>query len=206
MPLTTRRSLLLSCFAVAWVAGVRANADTGEDARKFVLDLTRQGIDLMANRTVADDQRREEFRRIFVSTFDLSAIGQFVLGRYWRGASPDQQKEFLQLFEDMQVLTWSKRFKGYQGEKVEVLSSNADGADAWRVDSRLNRPNSPVIPLQWRIHQTGGAWKVIDIVVDGASMALTQRQDYGSVIQESGGLDPMIATMKKKVDELRNAG
>lgn len=117
----------------------------------------------------------------------MNTIGRFALGRYWRSASPAQQEEYLGLFESMIVEIYSRRFGDYNGEKFEILSARELGKTDVIVSSRIVPKNNVPIALDWRVRQKKGRFVIIDVMVEGVSMALTQRSDFASVIQRGGG-------------------
>lgn len=186
-----------------------ATADgNGDGAKQFITDLANRAIGVMADKSLADKDRVQKFHDLFIASFDLPAIGQHVLGRFWRTATPDQRSTFLALFEQQEVLVWSSRFKGYSGEKLAVESAEPADGGSFTVESKINRPSGGPIPLEWTVAQTdGGNWRISDIVVEGASMALTLRQDFSSVIEANGGkVDALLTAMQKKIDQLRSTG
>jgi phospholipid transport system substrate-binding protein len=195
---------LAALLVVVALQTTPSRAETAADPQAFIADLAKTAISTVADKQIADTERRERFRRLFVSSFDLPDIGRFVLARFWRTASPDQQQQFLKLFEDIEVLTWSQRFKDYNGESLQTLSTNIDADRGWVVDSQLVRVGQPAIPLQWKVHRAeDGSLKVVDIVVEGVSMALTQRQDYASVLQNGGGkLDSLFPILHNKIVDM----
>jgi phospholipid transport system substrate-binding protein len=185
----------------------RVWAASEQDAQIFIRDLAQKAIDTVAAQNISDTERSDRFRRLFVSAFDIPEIGRFVLSRYWRAANSDQRKEFLKEFEDMQVLTWSKRFKDYHGERLEIVGASMQNDNTWLVDSEVVRPQSKPIPVQWRVRQSSnGGLKVVDIIPENVSMALTQRQDYASAMQSNGGsIDNLLVSMRDKNDQLAAA-
>ncbi len=196
------------CLLVAMAVPGSARAATADQAQSFIQALAHNAISTVANKQLSDVQRNDNFRRLFVSAFDIPGIGRFVLSRYWRTATPDQQKEFLKLFEDINVLTWAQRFKDYNGETLQTLGATKDGDRGWIVDSRIMRKQGPPIPVQWRLRQDDdGNLRIIDIIVEGVSMAITYRSDYASAIQSNGGrVDSLLAAMRRKIDQLKAAG
>jgi len=206
------RRTVLQAFAVLGFTAVifpgRCWADPGTDAEKFVQGLAGQAITTVADRQIPDSERAIRFRKLFVSHFDIPEIGRFVLSRYWRQATPEQQQEFLKLFEDISVLTWSRRFKEYDGETLEASSSSKDGDHGWLVESHIVRTQGPSIPIQWRLRQgDDGAFRIVDIIVDGVSMAITHRSDYAAAMQANGGkVDSLLAIMHSKLETLKAEG
>jgi phospholipid transport system substrate-binding protein len=80
-------------------------AQADEAAKSFIGTLAQRAITTVADRQISQSERDERFRKLFISSFDIPEIGRFVLSRYWRVATPDQQQEFLSLFEEITVLT-----------------------------------------------------------------------------------------------------
>ena len=204
LPQTLAVLLLATSALLAAPAG--AADKTPDDAKEFIQNLAHQAISTVAQRELADSERNDRFRRLFVASFDLPQISQFVLARYWRTATPEQQQEFIKLFQEMQVLNWAQRFKDYKGENLAVNASSKDDK-GFTVESQINHPPAQPMPVQWKVHQADdGTLKVTDIVVEGVSMAITQRSDYNSMLQGNGGkIDALLTALRTKVDQMRAA-
>ncbi len=211
-----RRQILRGVTLVGSLAltGVKlrdAYADTtasdAAGAQQFINELANKAIAVMAEKSESDTNRNQMFEALFVSSFDLPAIGQRVLGRYWRAASAEQRDKFLKLFEQQEVLTWAGRFKSYDGQKLVVESASPSQGGGWEVRSHVEQPHGQAVPLVWTVTQTDGHWRVGDIVIGGASMAVTLHQDFGSVLDANGGkVDGLLAAMQKKIDQLKGTG
>jgi phospholipid transport system substrate-binding protein len=202
----SRRSLLQSALAgaVFCAAGLPSRAAEA-DPRAFVDHLATQAMDTMVAKGVSDAERTARFRTLFTNAVDMPELAKFVLGRYWRTATPEQQQEFLKLFEDILVLTWANRFKDYAGGvQHQVTGATPDGERGVFVESRVSREKQEPISLQWRLRQPDGGFKVVDLIVEGSSMAITYRSEYASVIQSSGGkVDGLLNAMRKKIAQLQ---
>lgn len=202
----SRRSLLSAFATVAVLVslGVPARADTNADARAFIQRLADTAMNTVAIKGLSDEERTRRFRTLFVDTFDLPEIGKLVLARYWRAATPEQQQEFLRLFEDVQVYTWTRRFKDYSGETLDILGVQSEGESDVLVESRIKREKLDPIAVAWRVRKEGDVFKVLDIKVEGASMAFTHRSEYSSVIQGGGGqVEALLTALRKKVAQLQ---
>ncbi|MDR3435818.1 ABC transporter substrate-binding protein [Telmatospirillum sp.] len=204
---TFLKTVLVLALAVGAFPGL-GHAQTGDAAQKFITSLAQKAITTVADRQLSQSDRDDRFRKLFVSAFDIPEIGRFVLSRSWRTATPEQQQEFLGLFEEITVLTWSKRFQDYNGESLETVSATKDGDRNWFVDSHILRAQGTQIPVQWRLKEADdGSFHVIDIVVEGVSMAITHRSDYAAALQANGGrVDGLLTIMRTKLDQLKAAG
>lgn len=170
-----------------------------QGALRFVEGLTRQGIDFLSNETLSHDQRVKEFKELLRTSFDMKTIGRFTLGRYWRQATPAQQSEYLKLFEDSVINSYARRFEEYQGQTVVVNNARNQGEKDTIVSSDIvSDDGSPQVRVDWRIRKKGSSYKVVDVIVEGVSMAVTQRSDFASVIQRGGGnIDVLLEHLRK---------
>jgi phospholipid transport system substrate-binding protein len=178
-------------------AFITVSADAGPAAQKFIDGMAQRAVDFLANTSLSQDQKSAEFRNLLQDSFDLETIGRFALGRYWNTATPEQRKEYQQLFRNMVVKVYSNRFKEYQGQKVETRSHRVDANGDVIVTSFIVPEKGAEIQVDWRTRNKNGKWKIVDVIVEGVSMSVTQRSDFSSVIQRGGG------DMKVLLDYLR---
>ena len=173
-------------------AGLYYNVNTAGDAiasgaEKFITKLTDQGIGFLENKEISQEKQTAEFRKLLNQHFDMNTIARFSLGRYWRTASKPQRDEYLKLFKVMIIDVYSSRFSDYEGQKIEVVGSRKEGEKDILVHSVLSQKNGPDVKVDWRVRNRKGQYRVIDVIVEGVSMALTQRSDFSSVVQRGGG-------------------
>ena len=184
-----RRPLSLMVLVLAFVLPATASrAAPATNAGTFIQNLVSQAIDLLNNKQMAAPDREQHFTALLHDNFDIPRIARFVLGRYWRTATPQERQEFTQLFGRWVVQTYSARFSEYRGETVKVTGTRDESPTSSIVSSQLIRPNgTPPAKVDWRVRHENGDYKIIDVDVEGVSMALTQRDEFASVIQRNGG-------------------
>ena len=166
---------------------ISLNESAVQDASKFIDRVAQQGIGFLSDENLSETQRSTAFRKLLKSNFDMQTIGRFALGRYWREASKQQQDEYLKLFNEMVVDVYSDRFKEYQGQQLDVQDARADGKSDVIVHSVIKSNEGIEVSVDWRVRHKNSDYKVVDVIVEGVSMALTQRSDFSSVIQRGGG-------------------
>jgi phospholipid transport system substrate-binding protein len=183
-------------------------ASAEADPKAFVTQLAAKAMETMTVKGISDSERSQRFRSQFTTDVDLAEIGKFVLGRHWRAATPDQQQEFLKAFEDIVVLTWATRFKDYGGDLRHVVTNvAADGERSIVVESKVERDHQTPINLQWKLRKGEADLRVIDLVVEGASMAITYRNEYSAVIQSNGGkVEGLLSALRTKIAEMQASG
>jgi phospholipid transport system substrate-binding protein len=192
------RVLLLIALPLAIAAGPAA-ADTGDaKATAFMNGLWSQALDLLNKKRPAAE-RQAQFRELFHKDFDTPGIARFVLGRYWRTASPEEKQEFLKLFDSYVVYVYTARLSDFEGEQFKITGARPD-QDAMLVSTDVSTPGAPQpLRVDWRLINDDGAYKISDVIVDGVSMLVTQRSEFASVIQRHGGqIQGLIDLMRQK--------
>ncbi len=196
-----RRPLLIGAvmaLAVSLISGsaIAASADD------FIRSAGEKTFRSLAQE-MTDEQREDRFREILTETFDLPTIARFTLGRYWRVASKKQRDDYVRLFEEFIVQAYSHRFKDLSGRTFEVKQSHEINARDRLVLSEIQIENGkPPIRVNWRVRLRGKAYRVIDVVVEGVSMSVTQRAEFAAVIRRSGGkLEGLLAALRRKTGQ-----
>jgi phospholipid transport system substrate-binding protein len=191
--------------AIATVPPSAAGPDFSAEASTFVQSLDDKAVAIAAGQSLDVAERDRRFHDMFVASFDVPAIGRFVLGRHWRTATDAQKAEFLTLFEGMIVKTYSTRFTTYRGERFTITGARADG-DSAIVTSAFAQLTGPPLNVGWRVLKTEGQLKIADVMVEGVSMSVTQQQEFGAVIQRGGGqIDSLLASMRERAQQSTRA-
>ena len=194
----TRRFFLTAAFAL--IAGVLLPAmlSAASDPAAVINNLGNRALEVLGkNATPA--QRVARFHELFREDFDVPGIARFVLGRYWKTATPEQQGEFTRLFEDYIALVYSSQLSAYSGETLKVIGSRADPEGAVVASGIIRPSGAPPVKVEWHLTDQHGTYKIRDVAVDGISMAVTQRSEFASVIQRNGGqVQGLIAMLREK--------
>jgi phospholipid transport system substrate-binding protein len=143
--------------------------------------------------------RRARFAQLFHEDFDGPGIARFVVSRYWRTASQEEQQEFVRLFEDYVVVVYTARLGDFGGKSFNIRSSRIDGDEIVVSTAISGSGNASPLNVDWRLVTNNGAYKIRDVIVEGISMGVTQRSEFASVIERNGGqLRGLIALMREK--------
>lgn len=182
-------------------AAAETAATDQSNASKFVQVLGDRAISIIANPSITPQQRGEQFKQILSDSFDLKTIGRFVIGRSWNAATPEQQEEYMKLFQALVVKTYGDRLTLYTGEGFKVLNQRDESEQDVIVNSEITHPDgsTPTV-IEWRVRNRNGKLGVIDVVVEGVSLSVTQRQEYSAVIQNNGGqIDGLLTLMRQRL-------
>jgi len=194
-------NIALALLCVSFLAAAPARA--GGDAQGLISDLGRRAIEVLTQKKISDSQREQNFRRLFDEGFDVNSVSRFVLGRYWNTSTEPQRREFVKLFEAYVVKAYAVRFSEYTDQQFKVTGSRPQGDDESLVTSEIIRPEGgPPIKVDWRVVSAAGAPKITDVVVEGVSMAITQRDQFASIIQRNGGeVDALLKLLREKTGQ-----
>lgn len=198
--LLPRRLLIAACASLA--LGLLADAPPARaaGADDFIREVGGDTLKALGDRSLTAEKREGLVRSLLTNHLDLDAVGQFCLGRYNRGLSDAQKQEYNSLFQDYLVKVYSQLLSQYNGETLEVHDGSKAAGSEQVVESVINRQNGPPIRVEWKTHEKNGKPLVTDVVVEGVSMAFTQRQQFESVIQNNGGkVEALFAAMRRQI-------
>ena len=202
--LQCRREVLavLAVLGVAFVApGVSSGQDTAAGA--FLESLTHDVFTKLDDTSLSQTEKERDLRNLFRQNFDTPAISRFVLGKHWRGASTAERQDFVDAFEEMNTRQFLAMVGEFSQEMFSVVKVQEDAAkpSLSLVSTKIGQSEGEPISAVWRVRNNDGQYKILDIVVEGVSMAITLRHEYGTVVK-SDGVDGLIAIMREKNAEL----
>jgi len=194
------RRFLLTTLALLLVVASPAGAPgaAAADPSAFMSEMWKRAVEILGKKA-PQTERLARFRELFQASFDGPGIARFVLGRYWRSASQEEQQEFLSLFEDYVVFVYGTRFSSLSGETLKIRGSRAEESGVIVSTDMINPGGEAPVKIDWRLIADGGVFKINDVVIEGVSMMVTQRSEFASVIQRNGGqVSGLLSLMREK--------
>jgi phospholipid transport system substrate-binding protein len=140
--------------------------------------------------------------------FDFRRMSQWVLGRFWKQATPEQRDRFTSEFRDLLVGTYSQALLNYNDQKIIYLPVQRKPQDTEAtVKTEVKQTGGqPNIPIHYSFYKNkDGAWKVYDITIEGVSLVTNYRSIYATKIREKG-MDALIAEIADNNKQKRAAG
>jgi phospholipid transport system substrate-binding protein len=200
--MTHRRHLLTFAAVSALLPLSAAHAQSSDKASAFVKS-TGDRLVAIVNGPGAAGTKRSAMTQILNADVDVDGIGRFCLGRFWRTATPEQQKQYLALFHEVLVTNITAKLGEYQGVTFTMGRSKPQDEEAV-VSTTVVRPNNAPTAVDWIIANPSADPKIIDVVAEGTSLRLTQRQDYASYLaHNNSNVDVLIAAMKNQVSQAK---
>ncbi len=166
-----------------------------QDAARFIASLGDQAITALRANSRGLERREATFRGLLAQGFDVPFIGRFVLGRHWRQASAEQRSDYLALFREFLLKTYSRRLGGSTGETFTVTGAHPTGRQHIIVRTQIERAIGAPIEADWRVRVIDRQYKIIDVAVEGVSMAATQRAEFTTVIRNHG-MDGLLQALR----------
>ena len=192
------RSIKSFALALTVIAGVSAAA------RPVAAGLPAEFISVLGTDVLQEmradvplAQKEDYFGQMLRQDADLDGISRFILGPYWRMASPKQQQEFRKLFEDYLIRADGPLLAKYSGGTFRVTGSRSDPAGVM-VTSQITSPQGPPIEMDWQLGISGGRYKIQDVSIDGVSAAMSRRSQIQAMMSRAGGQVATLLAMMRQ--------
>jgi phospholipid transport system substrate-binding protein len=180
-----------------------AGADAGPPT-EIVKQVIEKALDALNDPTSKGEVRRQKVKHIVDPYFDYQEMAKRSLGPTWGKLSAGQRHEFVQLFAQLLEASYSDKIEKYaQRVKIDYTGEILDGEYA-EVRTVVVRANDR-IPLNYRLMQEDGGWKVYDVVIEGVSLVSNYRSQFSRIIHESSYAE-LVRRLKTKVSELTRTG
>lgn len=193
---------ILALFCGIFLLSGEAMAEiNGPKAEDFIKKITTQGIEEIINSDVSQEEKDKRFEKLFNGYLDLDFIGRFVLGRYWKTATTAEREEFIDVYRELNIKTWSGRFDEFKG-KTFIFKGTSPSNSAGQIFVNTEVPMEQGAPAKvvWRVKETKGQMKVVDIIIENVSLAITARNEYTAFIKNSPeGVKGLINNLKGKI-------
>ncbi|MCH8926778.1 MAG: ABC transporter substrate-binding protein [Proteobacteria bacterium] len=190
-------AFLLLTISLGGIGQARAQTSP-QEAAKFVLALGSEAVLLQsAVRSEPLEKRAAVLQGLVRRGFNLELISQFVLGRFWHRATAEQRAEFQELFTEYLVNSYARQLGSYRAETLNIVASRPVGSQDVLVETSVEGSDGAANPI-WRVRAEAGAYKIIDVSIEGVSLALTQRREFAAVINRQG-LDGLLDMLREKL-------
>jgi phospholipid transport system substrate-binding protein len=196
-----RRRALLLCAALAAPAPASAAVEPAR-AAEFIRTTGGRLVDII-NSGAPLDRRRADVADVLRNAVDVEGVGRFILGRWWNVATEAERRDYLRLFEEIVLRNLSSRFGNLEGVRFSLGRAQTRAEEDVLVSTEIVQPGYAPFALDWLVGQVGNQPKVVDVIAEGASLRLTTRSEYSSVISRNGGrVAPLLDAMRQQIARL----
>ncbi len=172
--------VMLSCFSCLTDAKLEV---TEVEAREFINTLGKEAFSALTDTSSPKTIREEKFQSILSRGFDIKTMARFSLGRYWRSFDKGQRARYVSAFEEMIIKSYVGKFSDFSDATFKiskVLMTKNGGA---MVTTLVMCPGKEQFNLVWKAYKTKKGIRIVDVIVDGVSMSITQRSEFASIMQ-----------------------
>lgn len=204
-PIITRRGLLAAATALSFLGVVTgglmpARAQGADTATAFV-DQTGKALVAAVNGAGSVVEKKHALETIIDRDVDVTEIARFCLGRFWRLATPQQQRDYTALFHQVLVNNITGKVGEYKGVSFALGRGNPRGTDI-AVSSTVTRPGNEPSRVDWLVNMASGTPKITDVIAEGTSLRLTQRDDYSAFLaRNNNNVQALIDAMRRQASQ-----
>lgn len=195
------QAALACCIALLLAAG-SAHALDAETARRHVESTIDDILQLAVERSSASETATR-LLEIVERRASVQQVARFAAGRHWRTMSADEQAHFTRAFSRFLAATYADNFRRFEGSvdelrrQVRVRGTMDAGRKGVVVRTEILPPGAAPISVDWLVSDRSGRVEVADLIVEGISMAVTQREVVGAMLDARGG---DVATFIRDLD------
>ena len=164
----------------------------------FVQSTVNRAADTLGG-NLSKEERIMELKKIAKDTVDIRGIGLYSLGSHRKGLSDEKKEEYSKVFENYFMTSFSSRLAEYSNPVIEVNSKEKINENYTLVSSTLVATDKrPAIKIEWRIYTKNPDKPLIrDLIIEGLSLARTQKEEFNSIIQSAGGdVEALLANLR----------
>ncbi len=164
------------------------NTELLANSKEFISKLTTDASKVLAS-SESKDQKMLKLKNLAEENVDINGIGMYTLGKYRKSLSENQINEYKSLFREYFLKSFSSRLSEYTDPKINVLSEEVINKKYTIVFSILEADEKrPEIKIDWRVYTVNPEKLLVrDLIIEGLSLARTQREEFNSIIQNGDG-------------------
>ena len=173
------------------------------EPKDFVQSVVDQASSVLTT-NFTKEQKIEKLKSIAKAAVDMRGIGYYSLGSHRKGLSDDEKKKYLNIFEKYFLKSFSSRLAEYTDPKISVDSQRKLNEKYTMVSSvLLGTKDKPEVKIDWRIVTKNPSKPlIIDVVIEGVSLAKVQKEEFNSIIQSNDGdISALIASLKEFINK-----
>jgi len=182
---------LIAAFALIFAVSTAANAQSSSEPRvidpdaaaAFIEAIGEKAVEILRNQDITLEEREAQLRDIVEESFNFRAIGRFALGSAtWDAASEAEQAEYLNLFSTFLLQSYTRRFGGYSGQTLVINEASQHRDRDALVVTTIEQDGAEPTGVTWLVRETSNGPRILDVIIEGTSMALTQKREFESIL------------------------
>ena len=189
--------LILCCLSIP------VNAADSESVNKYVNKLVQDGLDILRDNALTQDQKVKETKEMILDNLDVNWMAKFTLGSYRKILTPEQINQFTKIYGGYVSKAYADLVKSYNGQEAKVVQVTPRNDSEFMVDMAIIDKNSQGnIKVSYLIRQikdqhNNEVLKVSDVITEGVSLIRSQQSEFTNIISGKG-FDTLLTELAKK--------
>tara|TARA_B100001741_G_scaffold156476_1_gene129143 strand:- start:131 stop:721 length:591 start_codon:yes stop_codon:yes gene_type:complete len=170
-----------------------------KDPMEFISEVTNSASSILKE-NISIEQKADKLIELAEGSVDISGIGMYSLGKHRKSINDEQLTKYRNAFKEYFLKSFSSRLSQYSDPKINVLSQNVINEKYTIVSSVLVATSErPEVKIEWRVYTKDSKKPFIrDLIIEGLSLARTQKEEFNSVIQSANGdVSALIANLEE---------
>ena len=191
--------ILKNFFVSIFVLLILTNNSWSKSASEFITSLSNDASNILSSK-LSDDEKIIRLKEIGERSVDIKGVGFYTLGKYRKTLTDDQKKQYEELFKAYFLKSFSGRLVGYSDAKIAVISEEIKNEKYTIVYSKLiGTSERPEIKIDWRVYTKNPENPLVrDLVIEGLSLARTQKEEFNSIISNNdGSIEALFENLNK---------
>ena len=175
-------------FYISIILLISTNSNSAEsNAEAFVIKLTNDAKIIFNDKSIDKDSRLKKLNDISTKYLDLDALAGYTLGDYREKATNAEKENFNKLFREYFIKNMSSKLNDFSEQDVKIIDSKKINENNIIVSTKIfSKKDTQEIVVEWRIYTKDSKLLVRDLVVEGLSLARTQKEEFASIIANKG--------------------
>ena len=174
------------------------------DPKEFIKELIEDSLSKLSDKSVSKEDKEVFIENIALQNVDINALGLYTLGELRKSSKKDDLIKYQKTFEKYFLKSLTSRLTDYSSSKFEILSEDKKSANYTIVKTRVIPENgAPEIKIDWRVYTKNPDKPLIrDLIVEGLSLARTQKEEFKSVIQNNNNdINALFKTLEDFINK-----
>ncbi len=202
--LTAAVAVTLTAASLSAPAKEDATPDESKSSQScdaFAENTIGRMVDIFHNKQKTEDQKRQMLSDIFQKAVDTDWIGQFVLGRFWKNTSAEEQAEYLKNYRAYLTSVYISKFNdeaGFSVDAIKIAGLKPTQQNQYEASTLILRKGEPEVHVSYALEQFPAKCQVHDIRIEGVSLLANHRSEF-SAVAGNAGVKGVIDAMKKQL-------
>ena len=175
-------------FFISFILLISSNSNSAENnAEAFVLKLTDEAKIIFNDKSLSKDSRLKKLNDLSSKYLDLDALAGYTLGDYREKATSSERENFNKLFREYFIKNMSSKLNDFADQDLKIIDSKKINENNIIVSTKIfSKKDAQEIAVEWRIFTKDSKLLARDLVVEGLSLARTQKEEFASIIASKG--------------------